>query len=160
MIRFYLGEEPLLASVPTWVLADAEQWAQVRDRLHELVVEPVAGYGGRGDGGRARPARRAELALLQAEVAAAPHRFVAREPRGADDRCRPSWTARCSRGTSTCGCSRWPGRRRATALPAPLTRVAAAPQRRTGASGGAKDTWSSAAGSVRRRRASGRRAGW
>ena len=48
MIRFYLGEEPLLGSVPTWVLADEAQWAQVRDRLHELVVKPVAGYGGRG----------------------------------------------------------------------------------------------------------------
>ena len=29
----YLGEEPLLDSVPTWVLADDEHWAQVRDHL-------------------------------------------------------------------------------------------------------------------------------
>ena len=79
MIRFYLGEEPLLASVPTWVLADADQWAQVRDRLHELVLKPVAGYGGRGTVfGPSCSA--AELAALQAEVAAAPHRFVAQEP--------------------------------------------------------------------------------
>ena len=79
MIRFYLGEEPLLGSVPTWVLADDGQWAQVRDRLHELVVKPVAGYGGRGTVfGPACSA--AELASLQAEVAAAPYRFVAQEP--------------------------------------------------------------------------------
>jgi uncharacterized circularly permuted ATP-grasp superfamily protein len=79
LIRFYLGEEPLLDSVPTWVLADDAQWAQVRDRLHELVLEPVAGYGGRGTVfGPACSA--AELAVLQAEVAAAPHRFVAQEP--------------------------------------------------------------------------------
>ena len=78
MIRFYLGEEPLLDSVPTWVLADADQWAQVRDRLHELVVEPVDGYGGRGTV-VGPEASAAELAELEAEVAAAPHRFVARE---------------------------------------------------------------------------------
>jgi uncharacterized circularly permuted ATP-grasp superfamily protein len=79
LIRFYLGEEPLLDSVPTWVLADDEQWAQVRDRLHELVLKPVAGYGGRGTVfGPSCSA--AELAVLQAEVAAAPHRFVAQEP--------------------------------------------------------------------------------
>ena len=79
MIRFYLREEPLIGSVPTWVLADEAQWAQVRDRLHELVVKPVAGYGGRGTVfGPSCSA--AELASLQAEVAAAPYRFVAQEP--------------------------------------------------------------------------------
>ncbi|HLM07519.1 MAG TPA: circularly permuted type 2 ATP-grasp protein [Blastococcus sp.] len=79
MIRFYLGEEPLLASVPTWVLADDAQWAQVRDRLHELVLKPVAGYGGRG-AVFGPGCSSAELAALQAEVAAAPHRFVAQLP--------------------------------------------------------------------------------
>jgi len=79
MIRFYLGEEPLLGSVPTWVLADDDQWAQVRDRLHELVVKPVAGYGGRGT--VFGPAcSSAELAALEAEVAAAPYRYVVQEP--------------------------------------------------------------------------------
>jgi uncharacterized circularly permuted ATP-grasp superfamily protein len=79
MIRFYLGEEPLLASVPTWVLADEQQWTEVRDRLHELVVRPVAGYGGRG-AVFGPTCSAAELASLQAEVAAAPYRFVAQEP--------------------------------------------------------------------------------
>jgi uncharacterized circularly permuted ATP-grasp superfamily protein len=79
MIRFYLGEEPLLTAPRTWVLADAAQWAQVRDRLHLLVIRPVGGYAGRGTVvGPACSA--AELAQLQAEVAAAPHRFVAQEP--------------------------------------------------------------------------------
>ncbi|MCA1656451.1 MAG: circularly permuted type 2 ATP-grasp protein [Actinobacteria bacterium] len=78
MIRFYLGEEPLLAPVPTWVLADDAQWAQARTRLHELVLKPVGGYGGGGVVfGPACSA--AELARLQAEVTAAPHRFVAQE---------------------------------------------------------------------------------
>ena len=79
MIRFYLGEEPLLGSVHTWVLADDAQWAQVRERLHELVLEPVDGYGG-GGVVHGPSCTAAELAQLQAEVAAAPHRFVAREP--------------------------------------------------------------------------------
>lgn len=79
MIRFYLGEEPVLATVRTWVLADDRDLAQVRDRLHELVLRPVDGYGGRGlVSGPLCSA--AELAELQAEVLAAPHRFVASEP--------------------------------------------------------------------------------
>jgi carboxylate-amine ligase len=79
MIRFYLGEEPVLATVPTWVLADAGDYAAVRDRLHELVVKPVDGYGGRGVV-FGPTCSAAELAQLQAEVALTPHRFVAQEP--------------------------------------------------------------------------------
>nr|WP_246324436.1 circularly permuted type 2 ATP-grasp protein [Petropleomorpha daqingensis] len=79
MIRFYLGEEPLLRSVPTHVLADPVQWAEVRSRLHELVLTPVDAYGG-GSSVVGPQATTDELAQLQAEVAAAPHRFVAAEP--------------------------------------------------------------------------------
>jgi carboxylate-amine ligase len=141
IIRFYLGEEPLLDSVPTWVLADPEQWAQVRDRLHELVVERVEGYGGAG-AVVGPSASAAELAQLYAEVAAAPHRFVAREP------VEPSTVPTLVEGGlqprhvdlrvfSVTG----PETR---ALPAPLTRVAArAGSTRTapGEGGGTKDTW-------------------
>jgi carboxylate-amine ligase len=77
MIRFYLGEEPLLEQVPTWVLADPAQWAEVRDRLHELVLVPLAAYGG-GPTVAGPDCTAAQLAELQAEVAAAPHRFTAR----------------------------------------------------------------------------------
>lgn len=79
MIEFYLGERPLLSSPRTWVLADPTQLVEVRDRLRDLVVEEVAGYGGRGavDG---RACGAAELERLAAAVDAAPHRFVAREP--------------------------------------------------------------------------------
>ncbi len=71
MIRYYLGEEPLLGSGRTWVLADEKQWAAGRDRLHELVIKPVAGYGGLG-AVLGPSCSTAELASLQAEVAAAP----------------------------------------------------------------------------------------
>jgi uncharacterized circularly permuted ATP-grasp superfamily protein len=134
LIRFYLGEEPLLASVPTWVLADDDQWDQVRDRLHELVLKPVAGYGGRG-AVFGPSCTTAELAVLQAEVAAAPHRFVAQEPVTAttvpalvDGSLQPRrvdlrvFAVAAPDGT-------------ARALRAPLTRVA------MGAGRGTKDTW-------------------
>lgn len=140
MIRFYLGEEPLLGTVPTWVLAHEDQWAQVRDRLHELVLTPVAGYGGRG--AVVGPAcSAAELAFLQAEVATAPYRFVAREPVTpatlptlVDGALRPRYVD--LRVLSVAG----PGGG-ATALPAPLTRVADVPQPASWWAGGAKDTW-------------------
>ena len=140
MIRFYLGEEPLLGTVPTWVLAHEHQWGQVRDRLHELVVTPVVGYGGRGTVvGPACSA--AELAFLQAEVSAAPYRFVAREPVApttvptlVDGALRPRHVD--LRVLSVAG----PGVG-ATALPAPLTRIADAPQPASWWTGGGKDTW-------------------
>ena len=138
LIRFYLGEEPLLATVPTWVLADEAQWAQVRDRLHELVVTPVSGYGGRG--AVVGPScSAAELAFLQAEVSAAPYRFVAHEPvmpttapTLVDGRLQPRPVD--LRILSVAGAGG-----RATALPAPLSRVVDGAASRW--SGGAKDTW-------------------
>ncbi|MEU6696888.1 carboxylate--amine ligase/circularly permuted type 2 ATP-grasp protein [Pseudonocardia sp. NPDC046786] len=48
MIRYYLGEEPVLASVPTWACVDPAAREQVLDRLGELVLKPVDGYGGAG----------------------------------------------------------------------------------------------------------------
>ncbi len=48
MIRFYLGEEPILPNVQTYLLWDDEQRAAVLDRLGELVVKPVAESGGYG----------------------------------------------------------------------------------------------------------------
>jgi carboxylate-amine ligase len=79
MIRFYLDEEPVLATVRTWLLADQADLAEVRDRLHELVVKPVDGYGGQGVV-IGPMCSSAQLAELQAEVLASPHRFVAQEP--------------------------------------------------------------------------------
>ncbi len=48
LIRFYLGEEPILASVDTWRLEEREAREEVLDRLDELVVKPVDGSGGKG----------------------------------------------------------------------------------------------------------------
>ena len=48
MIRFYLGEEPILENVPTWRCADADHYAHVLDNLSDLVVKEVHGSGGYG----------------------------------------------------------------------------------------------------------------
>jgi uncharacterized circularly permuted ATP-grasp superfamily protein len=140
MIRFYLGEEPLIGSVPTWVLADETQWAEVRDRLHELVVKPVAGYGGRGTV-FGPSCTTAELAFLQAEVAAAPYRFVAQEPVESstvptlvDGALQPRRVdLRVFSVVGRDGSAR--------ALRAPLTRVALGESPGRGGGRGSKDTW-------------------
>ena len=48
MIRFYLAEEPILASVPTFWCGDPEDRAHVLDHLAELVVKPATEAGGHG----------------------------------------------------------------------------------------------------------------
>ncbi|GIL39021.1 hypothetical protein TMPK1_12580 [Rhodospirillales bacterium TMPK1] len=48
MIRFYLGEEPLLQNVPTYLCGRPDDRAYVLDRLHELVVKEARGSGGYG----------------------------------------------------------------------------------------------------------------
>ncbi|RYF25868.1 MAG: circularly permuted type 2 ATP-grasp protein [Comamonadaceae bacterium] len=48
MIRFYLGEEPILANVPTWMCRKPDDLKYVLDHLHELVVKEVHGAGGYG----------------------------------------------------------------------------------------------------------------
>ncbi|MFQ5765521.1 MAG: circularly permuted type 2 ATP-grasp protein [Rhodospirillales bacterium] len=48
MIRFYLGEEPILDNVPTYSLRNPDDCAHVLDNLAELVVKEVHGAGGYG----------------------------------------------------------------------------------------------------------------
>ena len=48
MIRFYLGEEPLLANVPTWQCRRPDELAYVLAHLPDLVVKEVHGAGGYG----------------------------------------------------------------------------------------------------------------
>jgi uncharacterized circularly permuted ATP-grasp superfamily protein len=48
MIRFYLGEVPILNNVPTYSLRDPEERNYVLAHLEELVVKEVHGSGGYG----------------------------------------------------------------------------------------------------------------
>src|SRR3954449_11374226 len=127
---------------------------ETRARMHELVVTPVAGYGGRG--AVVGPSCSAvELASLQAEVSAAPYRFVAQEPvvgttvpTLVDGRLQPRHVD--LRVLSLAGAGGRP-----TALPAPPTRVADGPQPAGWWSGASKDTWIAGEWSPGPRRATG-----
>jgi uncharacterized circularly permuted ATP-grasp superfamily protein len=48
MIRFYLGEEPILENVHTYLLSEPEVLEHVLSRIDELVVKPTGESGGRG----------------------------------------------------------------------------------------------------------------
>ena len=48
MVRFYLGEEPVLQNVPTWQCAKPEDLKHVLAHLSDLVVKEVHGSGGYG----------------------------------------------------------------------------------------------------------------
>jgi uncharacterized circularly permuted ATP-grasp superfamily protein len=48
IVKFYLGEEPILKNVPTWRCREADELKYVLERLPELVVKEVHGSGGYG----------------------------------------------------------------------------------------------------------------
>ncbi|MDX6605842.1 MAG: hypothetical protein QOD14_382 [Solirubrobacterales bacterium] len=78
MIRFYLDEEPDLASVPTYDLGDPEVREDVLSRLDEVVVKPRAGLGGTGVmiGRQSSDEDREQVSRL---IRARPDGFVAQE---------------------------------------------------------------------------------
>jgi uncharacterized circularly permuted ATP-grasp superfamily protein len=81
LIRYYLSEKPLIDNVETHRLAedDPEVLHDVLGRLHELVLKPVDGSGGKGIviGPQASPE---VLTRLHAAVAAEPRRWIAQRP--------------------------------------------------------------------------------
>jgi uncharacterized circularly permuted ATP-grasp superfamily protein len=48
IVKFYLGEDPILKNVPTWRCREPEHLSYVLDNLHDLVVKEVHGSGGYG----------------------------------------------------------------------------------------------------------------
>jgi uncharacterized circularly permuted ATP-grasp superfamily protein len=76
MIRFYLGEEPILKNVPTWQCKRPEDLAHVMDHLAELVVKEVQGSGGYGM--LIGPAAtKAEIEAFRKRVRANPANYIA-----------------------------------------------------------------------------------
>src|SRR3954452_6578983 len=76
LIRYYLGEEPVLPNVDTWRLEEPGALEEVLDRLDELVVKRVGASGGRGlVVGPA--ASRAELDGLRRQLLADPRGWIA-----------------------------------------------------------------------------------
>ena len=78
MIRFYLDEVPLLASVTTHDLTDDDVRAAVLGRLEDMVIKPRAGLGGHGVVvfGHANAEDRERIA---AEIDARPAELIAQE---------------------------------------------------------------------------------
>ena len=76
MIRFYLGEKPILKNVPTYRCGVAEERRYVLEHLPELVVKEVHGSGGYGMlvGPKAT---RAEIEAYKARLEADPAGFIA-----------------------------------------------------------------------------------
>ena len=76
MVRFYLGEEPLLSNVPTRILRKPDDLAYTLAHLDELVVKEVHGAGGYGMlvGPTASQAEREDFRL---RILAAPEKYIA-----------------------------------------------------------------------------------
>ena len=142
MVRFYLGEEPLLASVPTYDLSQPGMLEMALERVGELVIKPRSGYGGIGVVIGPRASRQARERISR-ELVAAPGRFIAQE------------TVRLSRQPTVCGSELEPRHvdlrpftfaigERVEVFPGGLTRVALERGSlvvNSSQHGGAKDTW-------------------
>ena len=78
LIKYYLGEEPIIPNADTYLLWDPDQRKQVLDRLDELVVKPVAESGGYGIviGPKATDE---ELAQVRRNIEEDPRNYIAQE---------------------------------------------------------------------------------
>jgi uncharacterized circularly permuted ATP-grasp superfamily protein len=76
IIKFYLGEEPLLKNVPTWRCRESDHLAYVLDNIEDLVVKEVHGSGGYGMliGPKAE---KSAIATFRAKLKSDPKNFVA-----------------------------------------------------------------------------------
>lgn len=143
MIRFYLGEEPVIESVQTYDLTRPDVLTEVLGRLSALVVKPRSGQGGEGVVIGAQASAQ-ELARVAEALRAAPDRYVAQE------------MVRLSRLPTVVDGGRIEPRHvdlrvfslgsgeRTVVMPAPLTRVALTSGSmivNSSQGGGVKDTW-------------------
>ena len=145
MIAYYLGEKPVLDNVTTYPCVDPERLAEVLDRIGELVLKPVDGYGGNGIV-IGPHASRTELAELAEQVRTDPAAWVAQEmvalsthPTFSGERLEP----RAVDLRAFAFQSRRPDGPVVEVVPAALSRVAPAGSLIVNSSrgGGAKDTW-------------------
>ena len=143
-IRYYLGEDPILANVETFVCSEAVHLRHVLAHLEELVVKPVAESGGYGM--LIGPtADRATLDAFRTRLAADPRNYIA-QPVVALSRC-PVWDESAGRLVPRHVDLRpyclYDGRD-VRVVPGGLTRVALRPGSlvvNSSQGGGSKDTW-------------------
>jgi len=76
MIRFYLGQSPIIGNVHTWMLRRKEDKEYVLAHLKEVVVKEVHGAGGYGM--LIGPAAtKAEIDMFRRQIVATPERYIA-----------------------------------------------------------------------------------
>jgi uncharacterized circularly permuted ATP-grasp superfamily protein len=78
MVRFYLGEEPVVRSVRTFDLCVPDVLDEALDRLGELVVKPRSMYGGQGVV-ICPHAEAADVLRIRAAIAESPADYIAQE---------------------------------------------------------------------------------
>ncbi|HEV2626650.1 MAG TPA: circularly permuted type 2 ATP-grasp protein [Xanthobacteraceae bacterium] len=76
IIKFYIGESPILANVPTWRCREPEHFKYVIEHIEEMVIKEVHSSGGYGMliGPKAD---KATIAAFRGKLKSAPHNFVA-----------------------------------------------------------------------------------
>ena len=75
IIKYYLGEEPIIENVPTNICGEDEGLKATLDRLDRLVTKPVGESGGYGVVIGPKASRK-ELALVREQVIANPDNFI------------------------------------------------------------------------------------
>lgn len=145
MIDFYLGESPVLEQVPTYLCADRTQRDLVLERLGEMVVKPIDGYGGLGIT-IGPECSEAELAARREDLLTRPEGYIAQEVVALSTLPTFDGTRMQRRHVDLRAFAhlrREGGRTTAHAVPAGLTRVAPAGSLIVNSSrgGGGKDTW-------------------
>lgn len=79
IIRYYLGEEPILANVETYLASEASDRTYILENLEKLVVKSANEAGGYGM--LMGPwASRAEIEAFRAQIMANPRNFIAQPP--------------------------------------------------------------------------------
>ena len=100
-IRYYLGEEPILRNVDTYLCSEPDHLRYVLEHLDELVVKPAGESGGYGVLMGPRPT--AQPDEFRERLRADPRNYIA-QPVVRLSRCRADATAAGSpAATSTCG---------------------------------------------------------
>jgi len=144
IVRYYLGEEPLLEQLPTWVCARDEDRAFVLEHLPELVVKAVDEAGGYGML-MGPQASAAEIEEFRRRVAAEPRKYIAQ--RRLELSTCPTWVESRGRPEARRVDLRpyvLNGRDGPWVLPGGLTRVALVEGSyvvNSSQGGGSKDTW-------------------
>ncbi|CAI7997842.1 Uncharacterized protein sll0335 [Geodia barretti] len=78
LIRYYLGAEPIIENVTTYMMWDPDQRGEALARLDELVVKPVGESGGYRRADRS-PRHRAGAGDARATIEAEPRNWIVQE---------------------------------------------------------------------------------